>query len=251
VGIDRLYEPYEDNDRPEHRDGRRWEGTSAGASDIGDPSDRYTYFDEFKEQVDAEYRADAVDRGCERVRETEENIVTPAMKRIEAEDPDRHLVGLEFRLKGRDRLEEKVAVEMAAAPELTAEEAFANVKDGIRYTFQYSEERYTSSVYADCERLEAAGFEQVQRRNSWTKEEYKGLNSWWCVQETGQQFEVQFHTQASFEAKQQTHAAYERIRDPTTPDEEVEGLRRFQRDVSATIPIPPEAEEIPDIRRRT
>ena len=30
--------------------------------------------------------------------------------------------------------------------------------------------------------------------------------------ETGQRFEVQFHTRASFEAKQLTHAAYERLR---------------------------------------
>ena len=29
-------------------------------------------------------------------------------RRIEAEDPDRHLVGLENRLKGKDRLSEKV-----------------------------------------------------------------------------------------------------------------------------------------------
>jgi hypothetical protein len=39
--------------------------------------------------VDAAYRAHAIDQGCARVRETEEVIVTPAMRRIEAEDPTR------------------------------------------------------------------------------------------------------------------------------------------------------------------
>jgi hypothetical protein len=63
-------------------------------------------------------------------------------------------------------------------------------------------------------------------------------------------FEVQFHTEASYEAKQLTHPAYERIRNPATPDDEVEELRRFQRDVSAKVAIPPRAADIPDIRRR-
>ena len=53
--------------------------------------------------------ADSVRRGCGEIRETEDKVVTPAMRRIEAEDPDRHLVGLEFRCKGEDRITEKVA----------------------------------------------------------------------------------------------------------------------------------------------
>jgi hypothetical protein len=211
---------------------------------------RAEYYTEYRAKVDAEYRAAAVDHGCGQVRETEREIVSPEMRRIEAEDPDRHLVGFEFRCKDKDRLTEKVALQLHAQPDLTPDEAFANVKDAIRYTFQYSEERYTSSVYRDCERLEAAGFEQVERRNSWTKEEYKGINSWWRVPEGSQIFEVQFHTEASFEAKQLTHPAYERIRNPATPDDELEELRRFQRDMSAKVAIPPGADDIPDIRRR-
>ena len=90
------------------------------------------------------------------------------------------------------------------------------VKDAIRYTFQYSEEHYTEGVYADVDRLKAAGFELVELRNSWGCEEYKGINSRWRVPENGQLFEVQFHTQISFEAKQLTHPAYERLRNPAT-----------------------------------
>jgi hypothetical protein len=48
-----------------------------------------------------------VDRGCERIREVGENIITPAIRRIETEDKDRHLTGLEYRLKSPDRLKEK------------------------------------------------------------------------------------------------------------------------------------------------
>lgn len=65
-------------------------------------------------------------------------------------------------------------------------------------------------------------------------------------------FEVQFHTQASLEAKELTHKAYERIRSMAeeTPeaDREVAELKKFQREVNAKIPIPPGATEYEDYR---
>jgi hypothetical protein len=206
---------------------------------------RAEYYAEYRAKVDAEYRAAAVDHGCDQVRETEQNLITPEIRRIEAENPDRHLVGFEFRLKGKDRLTEKVTKAMEERNR-TPDEAFATIKDAIRYTFQYTEEHYTAGVHADCDRLEAAGFQFVDRNNSWGDDEYKGINSRWRVPDNGQLFEVQFHTQASFEAKQETHIAYERLRDPTTPDGEVHGLRAFQREISAKVPIPPGAADIPN-----
>ena len=67
---------------------------------------------EHRTTVDAVNRAYAIDQGYARVQEIEEKTVTPAMRRIEAEDPDRRLVGLENRLKGKDRLSEKVTEAM-------------------------------------------------------------------------------------------------------------------------------------------
>jgi hypothetical protein len=199
---------------------------------------------DLRARADDAYRAHAIDQGCDRVREIEEAVVTPAMRRIEAEDPNRSLVGLEFRLKGRERLSEKVSFDMTKKG-ITPDEAFAGVKDAIRYTFQYTEHDYTSGVYSDCDRLAAEGFELVERRNSWVKEEYKGINSRWRSAEGGQLFEVQFHTQASFEAKQETHWAYERLRSGI-PAAEQKRLDLFQRDVTARVPIPPSAPDIPD-----
>ena len=48
---------------------------------------------------DAVFRAHAIDQAYDRVREIERGIVTPAMKRIEAEDPERRLAGLGHSLK--------------------------------------------------------------------------------------------------------------------------------------------------------
>jgi hypothetical protein len=205
---------------------------------------------EYRAAVDAEYRKYAIDQGCARVREIEENVTTPAMRRIEAEDPSRHLVGLDHRLKGEERLAEKITEAMEERG-WSAEEAFGMVKDAIRYTFQYSEKGYARGVHADSERLQASGFDPVDRKNTWESAEYKGINSRWQDPSSGQIFEVQFHTAASFEAKQETHAAYERLRSHPDDENEVRQLRAYQRDVTATIPVPPGASDIPSYRRET
>ena len=62
----------------------------------------------YRARVDAVFRAYAIDQAYERVREIERGTVTPAMKRIEAEDPERRLAGLEHSLKGKDRLTQKI-----------------------------------------------------------------------------------------------------------------------------------------------
>lgn len=198
---------------------------------------------EYRAAVDAAYRKYAIDQGCARVRELEEHVTTPAMRRIEAEDPSRHLVGFDHRLKGEDRLSEKISNAMTERAR-TAAEAFASVKDAIRYTFQYTEDRYATSVIRDCERLKSAGFELVERKNCWGTEQYKGINSRWREPGTGQLFEVQFHTQASFEAKQETHAAYEKLRSPGTSKAEQNDLAAYQCQISARVPIPPGAKDI-------
>ncbi len=200
---------------------------------------------EHRATVDAVYRAYAIDQAYDRVREIEEKTATPAMRRIEAEDPGRYLAGLEHRLKGKDRLTEKVTFDVTKKG-VTVEEALGNVKDAIRYTFCYPDDRYTEGVYADCDRLEAEGFQLVERRNSWDKEQYKGINSRWRVPGNGQLFEVQFHTQASLDAKEETHWAYEKLRvGVPTPTEQKE-LEDYQKRITARVPIPPGAPDTPD-----
>ena len=191
-----------------------------------------------------------VEERCERIAQAERNVVSPAMREIEACDPERRLVGFDHRLKGLDRIKDKVAAQLQAQPDLTNAQAMATVKDAVRFTFHYSEERYTAGVHADSERLEARGFEQVERRNSWEDLQYKGINSRWREPETGLTFEVQFHTHVSFEAKQLTHATYERIRDPQTAREERRELEHLQREAIRNVGIPPGASEIPNYPQR-
>jgi hypothetical protein len=189
-----------------------------------------------------------VDRSNERDREIGENLIIPGMLSVEAEDANRRLVGFERRFKELDRLKEKVADQLRSTPGLTPTQALALIPDAVRFTLRYPYESYAAGVRKDIERLEARGFIQEERRNTWTSEQYKGINSRWREPVSGLLFEVQFHTRISFEAKELTHKAYERIRSGAEDSERAD-LKEFQRRVCARVPIPPGTDEIEDYLR--
>ena len=236
----------DDADTPDAPDAEGAAGSRHGDRERVAPAASAGEHEAYRARVDAVFRAHAIDQAYDRVREIERGVVTPAMKRIEAEDPERRLAGLEHSLKGKDRLAEKVDNWMSAQANLTAADAIRLVKDAIRYTFVYEETAYSAGVQADCDRLESSGFTPVDRQNSWEDDQYKGINSRWREPDSGMLFEVQFHTQESLDAKELTHSAYERIRDTKTPPDEIRRLKEYQRDVCAGIMIPPGATEIPD-----
>ena len=159
------------------------------------------------------------------------------------------LVGKEHRLKGRDRLKDKVAAAREDAPEAKLDRLIENIHDAIRYTLQYDEASYAQGVRGDVEIMKGKGLQLLRLKNLWSGSEYKGINSQWLHRETNQNFELQFHTLASFEAKQVTHGAYERLRSLHTTDTqsaEDGKLHEYQREVCARIPIPPGSLDIPD-----
>lgn len=189
-----------------------------------------------------------VEAECDRIADREDQRISPALRAIESQDPDRHLVGFEHRLKGRDRIKEKVydRIKLLKHP---PEDAVSRVSDTIRYTFQYRESHYTQGVWTDIERLKGEGFELRKLKNYWSDDQYKGINSTWVEPGTGQRFEVQFHTHISFEAKQLTHTAYERTRAKQADALEELVLEAFQKKVAADVPVPPGAADIPDHRK--
>jgi hypothetical protein len=171
---------------------------------------------------------------------------------IEQENKDKFggwLAGFEHRLKGEDRLKEKIAAMVKVESNMTAAEALREIPDATRYTFCFQPENYTRGYYDIKERYESRGYEMYYSQNHWTDPEYKGVNTRWVVAD-GQRFEVQFHTPDSFHAKHEvTHKAYERIRDPSTRRSEKPELHEFQRQVCELIKIPDGATGIPDYRK--
>ena len=198
----------------------------------------------------------ALNKACDNEgRDSEGNYgdhgLTPAMRRIEAQlvygrlgdDTEQHA------LKEPDRFKEKLADSIARNPDKSPAELAYEIPDAVRYTFTFPEENYCQGVWDVHREAEEQGYELEVRRNSWTNAEYKGINSRWLDSTSGQLFEIQFHTHASWEAKQLTHHAYERITDPRTPPSEVQRLREYQRGISGSVGIPPGAVDIPDYRK--
>jgi hypothetical protein len=190
-----------------------------------------------------------IEAECDRIVEREQEKISPAMRNTEHQEPTRHLIGFEHRLKDRDGIKEKVCGtinDFNRAPE----QAVSLVPDAIRYTFQYEEARYSQDVRLDIARLKDQGFALDMLKNSWSDDQYKGINSRWVEPDTGQRFEVQFHTRISFEAKQITHSAYERLRTLQPDPFEHMVLEAFQRKVADAVPVPPGATDIPDYQER-
>jgi hypothetical protein len=190
------------------------------------------------------------DEGIGRVREAEAEISADVRAVEQDNTADAWLEGFESRLKGDDRLKEKIAEQLEAEPGKSAHEALRQVPDAIRYTFCLQAERYASGYYAIKEQLETLGYDMYASRNSWSSAEYRGINTRW-VTPAGQRFEVQCHTPESFDAKQNvTHRCYERLRNPLTSDAERRDLKEFQREVSAVVRIPDGIADIPDFRKK-
>jgi hypothetical protein len=190
-----------------------------------------------------------IEAECDRIAEREEKKLTPALRAVESQDPDRHLIGFEFRLKDRDGIKEKAAKNISEK-RLSPEDAVSCVPDAIRYTFQYDETRYAEGVWADIVRTKEQGFKLNVIKNNWSGDQYKGINSQWIDPGTGQRFELQFHTRISFEAKQITHSAYERLRTLQPDPFEHMVLEAFQKKVTAEVPVPPGTVDIPDYPER-
>ena len=169
--------------------------------------------------------------------------LTPTLRRIEAQLDHGTLVPdtERFALKSPDRFKEKLAKMIGTEPDRSAADLAAEIHDGIRYTYIFGFEPYSSNVDKVQRLLSEAGCERIALKPSWSGDEYKGINSQWREPTSGQLFEVQFHTQDSWEAKQKTHAAYEKIESPETAAPDRARLREYQRDITAQIPIPPGA----------
>jgi hypothetical protein len=191
--------------------------------------------------------ADAIDR----MRKAEPGLSTDAQE-IEQDNKERYggwLEGFTHRLKGEDRLKEKVAEQAAAEPDESAAGVLRRIPDAIRYTYCFEPESYTQGYNDIKERFERRGYEMFFCKNYWTNSEYKGINTRWITPE-GQRFEVQFHTPDSFHAKHHvTHDAYERIRNPATSRAELRELHAFQREVFSLIEVPEGAADIPDFKK--
>jgi hypothetical protein len=226
---------------------RRWpERQSAAEPDRPDPAGTYRSRGGFT--LDPQRHAETTG-AIGRMRETEPSI-SADMQAVEKENAcGGWLAGFDRRIKGEDRLKEKVAEQAAAEPDKSSSAILRKIPDALRFTCCFEPDHYNRGYYDIRARLEDVGHEMYQSTNYWADPEYKGINTRWVTQQ-GQRFEVQFHTPESFHAKEVlTHRAYERIRDPTTSRPELRELHAFQRELSAWVQVPDGAADIPNFKK--
>jgi hypothetical protein len=202
-------------------------------------------------------------RTADRARPTDDTHTTPdggwSWKGLRLDPPANHVadqqlaarrVTEKFALKSPDRFKEKLAKMMGTESDRSAGDLAADIHDGIRYTYVIEFEHYSPGVNCVRQLLHGGGYEPVAFKPSWSGHEYKGVNSRWRDPASGQCFEVQFHTPDSWEAKQKTHDAYEKIESPQTSPAERARLRAYQQRISTQIPIPAGALDFRPFRER-
>ncbi|MDD3958031.1 MAG: hypothetical protein PHW40_00940 [Candidatus Izemoplasmatales bacterium] len=123
----------------------------------------------------------------------------------------------------------------------TLEQVAAGMSDSNRYTAVLDTDKFVEQ-YQTCQSyLEIIGYSLVKSRNYFTDENptYVGVNNKYSDSQ-GNVFELQFHTQGSYDMKQYTnHPFYEIVRKIDTPTDEVERCNAEMRKNIMTLRFPP------------
>lgn len=128
--------------------------------------------------------------------------ITQDLKEI-LENSNAHLTGLDYRLKTFDSLARKVKGE----PD-------SKMRDVVRYTSISTPENQVEDYINILASLEKKGYNKSAVKNYWlnSKNPYNGINTNF-ISPDGYEFELQFHTQESFDLKQgELHKLYEQQR---------------------------------------
>jgi hypothetical protein len=166
--------------------------------------------------------------------------LTPALRRVEAQLDHGTLIPdtEKFALKSPDRFKEKLAKLTERYPDRGVDQLASAIHDAIRYTFIFDPANYVAGASMAEQQLAAQGYRLQLRKPSWEDTGYKGVNSRWQDSSGHVQFEVQFHTPESWDAKQASHDLYEKMADPRTTPSQRSLLEEAQRRISARVTIP-------------
>ena len=155
------------------------------------------------------------------------------------------LVGLENRLKSPYSIKRKIEAEVADG--FSRSLSLNKIRDAIRYTTVFKENDFVTRYKAMQHLLATEGYKTIVVKNTWKNDSaYKGVNTF-IQNEDGDVFEMQYHTQQSFDVKNGLlHKLYEKFRDPKTSIHEKEKLLLEMRKLSSKIKIPEGVELIED-----
>lgn len=168
--------------------------------------------------------------------EKTEPQITETLKSI-AKASNGHLEGLDFRLKSKDSLIRKIETD-ALLEDISIQEAAKQIKDVLRYTTILEPDDFGKNYDEMKTKLIKSGFEIIKVKNTWSDSgPYKGVNT--ILEKDGIAFEMQYHTQESFELKNgKLHELYEERRLPATSQERKLELDKEMVQLSKNLTVP-------------
>lgn len=143
-----------------------------------------------------------------------------------------------------DSLKRKLGTELESRPGTDPVDAMSGIKDNIRYTMGFDEADYATRARDVAESLRTQGFDEVAFKNTWGSDGYQGINSNWRDPASGHVFELQFHTDSSFDAKSVSHDLCKEQRLPGTSPERAAELAHQQAEIFSRVPLPAGADAL-------
>ena len=216
--------------------------TIPGDMDYEDWYDKYVVKAEKKvynqgvEESEAEFLSKRIIDKISRV----EPKITKDMQRIAGNNT---LAGLEFRKKTADSLTRKIITD-SQTENISLAEAASKINDALRYTTILNVDTFAKDYLSMKQRLIKEGFEIVKVKNTWlTDGPYKGVNT--VIKKYGISFEMQYHTQESFDLKNgPLHELYEKRRLPSTTKAEKYKLDNEMLELSKSLKVPKNIERV-------
>ena len=166
--------------------------------------------------------------------------ITSDMQRIAGEN---QLAGLEFRKKTAESLARKITAD-SQVENISSAEAASKINDALRYTTIFDSDTFTEEYSKMKQKLIAEGYRVVKVKNTWiTNGPYKGVNT--VIEKDGINFEMQYHTQESFDLKNgPLHELYEKRRLSSTTKAERHKLDAEMVKLSKTLKVPKNIERV-------
>ncbi len=200
-------------------------------------------FDNLSEAVKAS-QLDVLNRMSDEEREAYYGIIEkePAITvdvQAVAEKNNGELQGLEYRVKAPSSTYEKMH-------ERGEEIDIGEMKDVIRYTEIYSPDKLAEGTNGSLQDFESRGYTVERVKNTWDDENtaYRGINAN-LISPDGQIFEVQFHTQESFDLKNgELHSLYEERRTMADDDPHAVELDDKMTELSSKLERPENIDEV-------
>ena len=153
--------------------------------------------------------------------------------------------GLEYAVKTASSVDSKL--ERMNSKNQDVDIDISKVGDAIRYTQICKHDDIASVARDTIEKLQEKGYFLKNINNYYSRPYpntgYKGLHLNF-ISPSGQPFELQVHSNESFQAKQEGHELYEKMRAISTPITEKQALAPRINQIHSAVPNPPDINEI-------